>query len=163
MRTMTKAGLMAGPWKTVGGGILSMVVIGGATIGYGAWSTTGSGEVQARSLAAQNVTLTATAGTSDLYPGASGAVYFTVTNNNPYPVEIRTATFGTVTSSNGTACPANNITTHDKTGLVLEVAANATSPTLSIAGAVTLASGAPDGCQSRTFTISTTVTGVQKV
>ncbi len=140
-----------------------MIVIGGATVGYGAWTSSGSGPVEARSIGAQAVTLTAAAGAADLYPGASGAVYFRVTNNNPYPIRIKAANFGTVTSSDSTACPADNVSTTNMTGLALDVAANSTSTTLTIAGAVTLASGAPDGCQNKTFTIATTVTGVQTV
>ena len=150
-----------GPWKTIGGAVLSMSVIGGATIVYGAWSTDGGGSTRASSRTAQPVTLAVSSGTADLYPGANGAVYFTVTNPNPYPIRITGATFGTVTSSDGTACPASNVTTTDRSGLALDVGANATSATLSIGSAVTMLSTAPDGCQNKTFTIATTVVGNQ--
>lgn len=149
--------------KTIGGAVLSMVVIGGSTVVYGAWSSSGSGPSQAQSISAQTVTLSAPAGAADLYPGSTGAVHFKVFNPNPYAVKITGATFGAVTSSDASACPASHITTTNQSNLELTLPANATSAPLSISGAVTLASAAPDGCQNRTFSVNTNVSGVQVV
>lgn len=137
------------------------VLVAGAGAGYAAWSTNGAGSVQARSAAPQTVTLNVAAGAADLYPGSSGAVSFTVNNPNPYAITLSTLTFGTVTSSDQTACPATNITTTNKTGLSLSVPANSSSTTLTVQAAVAMAASAPDGCQGRTFTIATTATGTQ--
>jgi hypothetical protein len=135
------------------------VVLGGGTIAYGAWSASGSGSSQAKSVTAVALTVSVATGTADLYPGGSGAVYFTVNNTNPYGVSLTDADFGAVTSSDEVNCPAANITVNDKTGLSLSVGANTTSATLSIANAVTMSSAALDGCQGKTFTIATTLTG----
>jgi len=70
-------------------------------------------------------------------------------------------TAGSVTSSAPGACPASNLTVADTTGLALDVAANATSGSLSISDVVTLASAAPDGCQGVTFTVAVTLVGSQ--
>ena len=84
-----------------------------------------------------------------------------MTNPNSYPITLHAATFGTVTSDDPTACPASNITTNNKTGLSIAVPAGSNGTAVSIPGAVQLASSAPNGCQGRTFTIATTVTGTQ--
>jgi hypothetical protein len=137
----------------------AIVVLGGGTVAYGAWSSTASGSSQAKSVTAVALTVTVATGTADLYPSGSGAVYFTVTNTNPYGVSLTAANFGAVTSSDEVNCPAANITVNNKTGLSLSVGANTTSGTLSIANAVTMALSAPDGCQGKTFTVATTLTG----
>jgi hypothetical protein len=136
-----------------------VLVLGGGTLAYGAWSASGTGSSQAKSVTAVALTVSVATGTADLYPGGSGAVYFTVTNTNPYGVSLTAANFGAVTSSDEVNCPAANITVNNKTGLSLSVGANTTSGTLSIANAVTMAAGALDGCQGKTFTIATTLTG----
>ena len=135
------------------------LVLGGGTVAYGAWSSNAAGSSQAKSVTAVALTVNVATGGPDLYPGGSGAVYFTVTNTNPYGVSLTAANFGAVTSSDEANCPASNITVSNKTGLSLSVGANTTSATLSIANAVTMATSAPDGCQGKTFTIATTLTG----
>ena len=132
-------------------------VAAGGSVAYAAWSSTATGSSQARSGTASSATVTAASGTAGLYPGASDAVYFTITNPNSFPVTYTTATFGAVVSSDPALCPAANVTASDKTGLSITVAANTTSATLSIPAAVTMAANAPDGCQNKTFTIPTTL------
>lgn len=133
-----------------------------SAIGFAAWTVTGAGTTSDKALTAAAVTLTASATpTADLYPGASGAAQFTVTNPNPYAVTINTLTFGTVTSSDPTNCPATNITTTAKTGLSIAVPANGTSAPQSVASSFTMATTAPNGCQGVTFTVAATATGVQ--
>src|SRR4051794_24835887 len=88
---------------------VAVVVTGG--VAWALWSAAGSGSGNAKALTAQTVTVTAATGAADLYPGyALGDVYFTVTNNNPYPVRFTSMTSGTITSSNQGACPASNLT-----------------------------------------------------
>lgn len=139
--------------------LVAVVVLGGGTIAYAAWTANASGSSQAKSVTAQSATITVATGVADLWPGATGKVYFTVTNPNPYPVTFTAADFSTVVSDNETACPNANITVNDQTGLSINVAASSTSATQSITGAVTMAGAAPDGCQGRVFTITTALTG----
>lgn len=135
----------------------TLVVAGGA--GYAAWTAQASGTSQASSLTAVTASVTVHAGPADLYPGASGAVHFTVTNPNDYPVRFTAADFGTVASSDETACPNTHVTVNDTTGLVIDVAAGATT-TSSVPAGVTLSSAAPDGCQGKAFVITTTLSGL---
>ena len=139
--------------------VVAAVVLGGGTLAYAAWTANASGSSQAKSVTAVAATVTVATGTADLWPGATGKVYFTVTNPNPYPVTFTAADFSTVASDDETACPNANVTVNDKTGLTINVAANTTSTTQSITGAVTMSGAAPDGCQGRVFTVATALTG----
>ena len=138
------------------------VVLTGGGIAAALWSANGSGPGQAKALSAQSLTVTAATGAADLYPGFTGGdVFFTITNPNPYPVTFTSMTAGTVTSSNPGACPSANVSVANATGLSLAAAASSTSGTQSIANVVTMAAGAPDGCQGATFTINLTLSGSQ--
>ena len=138
------------------------VVLTGGGIAAALWSANGSGPGQAKALSAQSLTVTAATGAADLYPGFTGGdVFFTITNPNPYPVTFTSMTAGTVTSSNPAACPSANVAVANATGLSLAAAASSTSGTQSIANVVTMAAGAPDGCQGATFTINLTLSGSQ--
>ena len=137
------------------------IVAAASGLALATWTATGSGSGQAKARNAVTVTVAAATGTADLYPGANGALYFTLNNTNPYPVTFTSLTPGTVTSSDATNCPASNVTTNGATGLSLAVGANATSGTLSVPGAVSMANGAPDGCQGVTFTVGVTLSGSQ--
>ena len=154
-------------FKSVKAKVLAVLVTASAVtaggVAWAAWSADGSGTGRAASLTAQTVTVTASAGTADLYPGFNdGDVHFTLTNPNPYPIEFTAMTSGTVTSSDTTACPSSNVTIDPSaSGLSLTVAANSTSATLSIANVVNMAFAAPDGCQGKTFSIALTLTGSQ--
>jgi len=141
--------------------VIGVMLVAG--VAFAAWTASGTGSGQASSLTAQTVTVTAATGTADLYPGANGAVYFTLTNNNPYSITFTGATVGTITSSSPAACPSTNVVTGPGpfTGLSLQVAANATSSTLSIPNAVSMLHSAPDGCQNKTFTVVLTLSGSQ--
>jgi hypothetical protein len=87
-------------------------------------------------------------------------VTFTLTNPNPYPVQMTAMTPGTITSSNP-ACAVSNVSVAPATGLTLNVGANSTSGTLTIPNVVSMISAAPDACQGVTFTIALTLTGSQ--
>ena len=142
--------------------VIALTVLLTAGLAVALWSANGTGSGNARALTAQTVTVNATTGTADLYPGFTGGdVHFTLTNTNPYPVTFDAMTPGAITSSAPGACPASNVTAASATGLSLPVGANATSGAQSISNVVTMAAAAPDGCQGVTFTIALTLTGSQ--
>jgi hypothetical protein len=140
---------------------LGTTLAAGGGAAWALWSASGTGAGRATALTAQSITATAVTGTASLYPGATdGDLYFTLTNPNPYDVQITAMTPGTITSSNP-ACPVSNVSVVGATGLALDVAAGATSGTLSIDDVVTMISAAPDACQGVSFTINMTLTGSQ--
>ena len=126
------------------------------------WLSSATGSGNARALTATTISVTATTGAADLYPGfTQGKVFFTAANTNPYNVTLTSLTSGTVTSSDQTNCPASNVTVANASGLSLLVPAGATAQAGSVANVVTMAPTAPDGCQGVTFTIGLTFTGTQ--
>ena len=140
----------------------AVAVVAGGGAAYAAWSASASGETQGKSFVAVTSVIAANTATAELYPGASASVYFTLTNPNSYAVQFTSADFSTVSVDNATACPAGNITVNDKTGLAITGPANTpVGVATTSAGALTMASTAPDGCQGRTFTITTTLAGTQ--
>ena len=130
-------------------------------VAFALWTQTGGGSGSATAVNAQASVVTVGTATADLYPGfTQGDVFFKVTNPNPYPVQFTGMTPGTVTSSDPTNCPASNVTVVTKTGLTIAVPANTTvAVDKKIDDVVTMVSAAPDGCQSKTFTIPVTLTG----
>lgn len=138
----------------------SLTLVGAAA--YALWTSTGSGSSGAKALTAQTITVSASSGTADLYPGfTQGDLYFTSANTNPYPVTFTSMTPGSITSSDQTNCPAANVSVVSASGLSIVVPAGATASPGTVANVVTMAAGAPDGCQGVVFTISLTLTGSQ--
>src|SRR4051812_33108229 len=67
-------------------GVAVGAVIGG-NMAYAVWTANGSGSGNAKALTAQTISVSASTGTADLYPGfTAGDVFFTVSNANPYAV-----------------------------------------------------------------------------
>jgi hypothetical protein len=142
--------------------VLAIVLAGGVAIAL--WSASGSGSGTTKAITAQTLTVTAAATpTADLFPGASGALQFTVTNPNPYPVSMTAISYGSVTSSDQANCPASNLTlgAGGALGTPISVPASGTSGAASVPSAATLAVSAPNGCQGVTFTVAVTLTGTQ--
>jgi hypothetical protein len=65
-----------------------------AGVGVALWTASGSGSGAAKARTALDLVVTSGAAVGDLYPGASGKVYLSVENPNPYAV---TLTGGSVT------------------------------------------------------------------
>ena len=146
----------------VAAGAIAIVSVLVAGVAFATWTANGTGSANARARTAQTVTVNATTGTADLYPGfTQGDLHFTLTNTNPYAVQFTSMTPGAITSSAPVACPASNLTVASASGLALDVAAGATSGALSVPDVVTLANAAPDGCQGVTFTVAVTMVGSQ--
>ena len=146
----------------VGGVVVAGLVAGGVALA--AWSASPTGGGRSGAVTAVELTVTAASGAADLFPGTTqGDVHFTITNPNPYPVVFTSmAPAGPITNTvagDAAACPPTHVTLASATGLSLTVAANSTSPTLTIADVVSMASAAPDGCQGKSFEIPLTLTG----
>jgi hypothetical protein len=138
-------------------------------IAFAVWSANGSGSGGAAATVAQGLTITAvtpTGAAATLYPGSPpSAVYFTVSNPNPYTVVITSISWGTPVSFNTTSCPSSNITVDTnapKTGLNIVVPPNPQSAGFSVPGVLDLSHSAPDGCQGVGFGVSMTVSGAQQ-
>lgn len=150
------------PKKLAASAALLAVAVGG--LAYAVWTSSGSGSGRAGAVTAVDLTVNAASGTADLYPGTTeGDVSFTITNTNPYPVTFTSmAPGGAITNTvpgDATACPPANVTVTGATGLSLTVAADSTSPVLSIADVVSMDLAAPNGCQGKTFEIPMSLTG----
>jgi hypothetical protein len=142
----------------------TMALVVPAGLGYALWSANGTGSGAAKATSAVALTISTGTASGDLYPGFTGGdVFLEVSNPNPYAVDLTSAAFGTVTSSDPTNCPASNISTTSSASLSLHVAASSTDQAVTIPDVVTLDSSAPDGCQGVTFTIATTVSGSQSL
>jgi hypothetical protein len=133
-------------------------------VAFAAWTASGGGAGRAAAVTAVDLTVNATTGAADLYPGTTqGDAFFTITNTNPYPVTFTSMALGSAivntVPGDATACPPTNVTATGATGLSLTVAGNTTSGTLSIANVITMASTAPTGCQGKTFEIPLTLSG----
>ena len=151
---------MSNPRKIlVAVGVL-VLLMGGVAVAL--WSANGSGGGRAASVTAQTITVAATTGAADLYPGfTQGDLHFVATNPNPYAVTFTAFTEVGITSSNQATCPAANVTVDDSAAISVVVPANAVNAALSIVNVVTMSSSAPDGCQNKTFDITITLTGSQ--
>ena len=139
---------------------VSVTLVGAAA--YALWSSSGAGNSGAKALTAQSITVAASSGPADLYPGfTQGDLFFTSANTNPYPVTFTSMTPGSITSSDQANCPAANVSVASASGLSVVVPAGATASAGTVANVVTMAAGAPDGCQGVVFTVSLTLTGSQ--
>ena len=142
-------------------GLVVAALVGGS-VAYALWSSNGTGSGNAKALTAQTITVNASTGAADLYPGFTGGkVYFTLTNPNAYAVTMTSMTPGAITSSDPVNCPSSNVTVGSASGLTLDAPANTTTGQLSISNVASMAAGAPDGCQGVTFTVALTLTGTQ--
>jgi hypothetical protein len=147
--------------------VLAAVLVAVVTgVAIGAWSTSGSGNGSAKASTASALVLSdASASTSaDLYPGGTGSVKIKVANPNPFPVRITSVTLtsgGTIMSSvAGCNTGGTGVTFTDKTGLALDLPANASATVFTLSSAVSMSNASDNSCQGAVFTIPVDVTGV---
>src|SRR5438874_2435832 len=77
--------------RLVAGAGVALVV--GAGAAYALWSANATGTSGSKALSAQTITVTASSGAADLYPGfTQGDLFFTMANTNPYPVTFTSMT-----------------------------------------------------------------------
>jgi hypothetical protein len=143
-------------------GVAVVAVVAGAGVAFAAWTANGSGSGTARALSARSLTVSASSGDADLFPGGpAGAVYFSVANPNPYSVRFTSATVGTISSSSPADCPGTLVSATSAT-VSLDVAANSPATTMSIPGLIAMSPTAGDGCQGVSFTVPVTLSGSQR-
>jgi hypothetical protein len=140
---------------------VAVLVLGG--IAYALWNATGEGTGRATARTAIDIDVVARSGAADLYPGfTEGDIFFTLDNDNPYPVNFDEFTVNEITSSDPTNCPASLLDVDDSVAIDIDLAASTVSPVDSeIADVVTLSSAAGDACQGVEFTIDLTLSGSQ--
>jgi hypothetical protein len=130
-----------------------------AGVGYALWTASGTGDGSAKALNALPLTVGAGTAAADLYPGATGAVRFSVTNPNPYAVTITSGTGSAITAVSG-SCAATDFTLGTGSVASTTIAAGATG-TVVLTGALTMKASAPDACQGVTVTVTATLSGTQ--
>jgi hypothetical protein len=135
-----------------------------ATAAVAAWTVSSSGNAYSKAGTASPVTLSDASGstTGDLYPGGTGSVKLRVANPNPFAVRITAVSLtsgGTITSDSS-ACNSGGtgVTFSNQSGLALDLAANASATTFTLAGAASMSNGSDNSCQGAVFTIPVDVT-----
>lgn len=127
------------------------VLIGG--MAFADWLASGTGVGFAKARRAVPLHTSPATASESLYPGSTGDVAVTITNDNPFPVTVRTIAGDGAIVSGVADCdgPGNGVTFADQVG-TWPIAANSSS-SVTLAGAVAMASTSPDACQGATFTI----------
>jgi hypothetical protein len=110
----------------------AIAIGGGVAAAY--WSVSGSGSGSSAASVAQSLTVipeTPSGANATLFPGGpAGAVYFEITNPNPYPVEVTGVSWSSPTSTNTSSCASANVSIDSSaptSGLTITVAGNSTS------------------------------------
>ena len=138
MRT-SKRGLV------VGGAVAAVTGVG---VAFAAWTSTGTGAGTATAATAKNLTVTAGSPTG-LYPTGTVTMPVTVTNNNPYKVQLDTIDFVDATSS-APECTASAVTS---AGGSYQNVFLAPGGSVSKDLTVSMSNNAEDACQGASFTL----------
>ncbi|GIJ51274.1 hypothetical protein Val02_81600 [Virgisporangium aliadipatigenens] len=148
-------------------GAVSSLALGGG-VAWAAWTVSGSGTGSAAAGSALELTATGNTGTTLLYPGATADLAFTVSNPNPFPVNVTSVTAGeapVITVDSGhSGCAATNVefvTGAALAGTVLVPAKTTSNGTASgsVTGALRMIPDAANACQGATFTVNFSLSG----
>ena len=132
----------------------------GVGVAFAAWTNTGdgSGSVTAGTPTALTVSVS---GVGGLVPTKSVNVPFTVSNTNPYDVQLTNAHLQSVAVDSGhSTCDVAVITGSDLA--LSDVVAGPTGTSTSHDFPVTMDNAATNACQGATFTVTLRVTGLSK-
>jgi hypothetical protein len=150
-------------------GALALLIVG-TTVAYANLVVRGIGFGTAKTISSVSLTVTADTGhAADLYPGASGAIYFTITNPNPYPVMLTSAGLGTPRNQDAaSACQASTNLTVTGGAIPITITVPAKAGTgvgnpaavgASLPGAIQMTTQAAPSCQSQVFLVPVTLSG----
>ncbi|MFC4067556.1 hypothetical protein [Actinoplanes subglobosus] len=137
-----------------------IVATGGAA--WAVWGVTGTGSVAASGatisplVVGQTITLTPTA----FFPGSKHNIAFTVSNPNPFPVDISGISL-TITSNDTNACASNNVVqvpgAEPSATSDISLDANSGTHTITYVQAVRMIANAAPGCAGNGFQIGVQV------
>jgi hypothetical protein len=145
---------------------VTVMVLGIVSLGYAAWTSSGNGTGFAQASSAQALnSVTVSAGSANLYPGATADLTLKLNNPNPYPVTVTSVTGnGTITADTSHATCGQDaghptgVTFTGQTGLSISVPANATADA-PVPGSVHMSNASDNSCQGATFTIPVSISG----
>jgi hypothetical protein len=154
------------------------LLLTGGGVAVASWTATGTGQTSVRAADVAGLVVGAGGPVGALYPlpagttpatgygsGAVGSVATTVTNPNPFPVTLTSATLGSVTTTplSGRTCAVGSVLRTTTEPIPLDPPVTlppASEPTpVTVPGALYMVSTAEDGCQGATFGVPVTVTG----
>ena len=141
--------------------VAGALIIGAGGAAYAYLSVSGSGSGKGGPEAIKPLTVVASTGSADLLPGTTGAVYFAVTNPNPFAVTLtRLERIKSIKSTTTAACAGANLQRAVPSTYPVSITLSATATaTTSLATVVKLTSIAPTQCQGRTFTVTLVFSG----
>jgi len=148
----------------VAGAVVGAVGIASG-VGFAAWTASGNGNGQSKSIARQALTVEASVASEQLYPGATADVVMTVKNPNPYPINL------SAIYSNGTIVPGNAGCTAQNDGVAFAsawaapakkalsgiVIAAKGSYDLTVKDGITMSNDSVDACSASSFTVPVAV------
>ena len=145
---------------------VTVMALGIVSLGYAAWTSSGNGTGFAKASTAQSLTsVTVSAASAGLYPGATADLTLKLSNPNPYPVTITDVTGnGSITADASHATcgqDANHptgVSYTDQHSLSISVPANGTSD-VTVSNSVHMGNASDNSCQGATFTIPVTLSG----
>lgn len=138
----------------VGGTVAAVFGMG---VALAAWTNTGDGSGSVTATTARPLTVTVS-NVSGLFPTGSVDVPFTVTNTNPYGVQLTKASLKSVAVDSAHSLCNTSVVTGSDVTLSEVVASNGTSASSSFP--VAMSNTANDSCQGAVFTVTLTVTGL---
>jgi len=134
------------------------------SVALAAWVATGTGSGAAKAITATDLVVVNGTAVADLYPGfANGDLELTVTNDNPYAVEVTSVqrTGSSITSDNATCDTNGSGVTMDAGSIAVGPVSIAAGATVNIAvdDVMNMATTSDNACQGATFTVPVTVAG----
>jgi hypothetical protein len=144
-------------------GGLSLALMSGGTA-YAYWTTSGTGTGTASAGTATAISAAPATVASGLYPGATGvAGTVTVSNPNPFPVQVTAASFATPTAAGGLGtCTSTGVTFTAQsltTPVTVPAKVGTTNGTAPLSFTAAMSNASDNGCQGATFTSTVTLTG----
>ena len=133
-------------------------------VAFAAWTADGTGTGSADAIEAQSLGVTP-ATTADLYPGNTVDLELTVTNDNPYDVQLTDVSLDALgITSDEVDCDANSVTFDGTDFVDTVVPAGSLGTAVTVPDGLTMANAtADDDCQGATFTINVDVLGASYV